>query len=591
MTRHHPAAPVLPAWRLTFLKWSIYILLFLIVTRLFYWQIIQGSALKAEAQDQYQRTQLITGLRGNIKTADGYLLVSNQPVYRVFVEPHLLEVPGETLAKQLTPLLLPELEQYRAASEAAARQEITTALEQDLTTKLSNSSAKWVGLMPKISEETRHQLEGLNVKGLGFEKYQVRSYPEASLAAHVAGFVGKNEAGEEVGYFGVEGALNQELRARTERKTLLKDALGLQLFESQARGAMSPSGREVVLTIRRDIQALAERYLEEGVNKYGAKSGEVIIMEPNTGKILAMAASPKYDPAAFYKYPQELYKNPSFTHVYEPGSTFKTLTVAAGIDTGAIKPDTQCPVCEGPRQIGKYTIKTWNNEYHPQITMTEALAKSDNTAMMYIADEVGAETLSEYFKRFGIGDKTYTEIQEDTVTPFPTKWGPVELATASFGQGISTTSIQLVRAVAAIANRGNLMKPLVVEKVVDPITQEVVVSQPKIERQVISSETADQVTKMMIEAAAHGEAQWIASKTHQVAGKTGTSQVAVNGQYDPEKTIATFIGFTPPENPRFIMLVKLVEPQSSPWAAETAAPLWYKIAERLYLLLNIPADK
>jgi cell division protein FtsI/penicillin-binding protein 2 len=222
--------------------------------------------------------------------------------------------------------------------------------------------------------------------------------------------------------------------------------------------------------------------------------------------------------------------------------------------------------------------------------MSDALAKSDNVAMIFIAEEMGSDIFEEYLRNFGIGEELGVDLHGDNSTPFPQKWGPVELATRSFGQGISTTSLQMAKAVSAIANRGQLMQTQVIESVIDPDGEEIVVK-PKKVRQVISDKTAQQVTEMMVHAAQSGEAQWTYSKTHTVAAKTGTSQIpAEDGGYREDATIASFIGFSPPSNPQFLMLVKLIEPQSSPWAAETAAPLWYKIAEKLFLSLNIPPD-
>ena len=273
--------------------------------------------------------------------------------------------------------------------------------------------------------------------------------------------------------------------------------------------------------------------------------------------------------------------------LFEPGSTFKILTVAAGLDAGIINPDTACTKCSGPRKIGGYTIRTWNDQYNPGITMTEALAKSDNTAMIFVAQKLGANRFGQYMKDFGIGQNLDLDLQEDSDTPFPKKLGPAELATTSFGQGVSLNSFQLIRAAAAIANQGQMMKPTIVDSVYDPQTGKTIKYQPQEIRQVISTETATKVTKMMVKAAQKGEAQWI-GKDYLVAGKTGTSQIpSPDGGYREEATIASFVGFAPPDDPEFIMLVKLVEPQSSPWAAETAAPLWFQTAEKLFLLLNI----
>ncbi len=569
---------------------SIYLLLTALVCRLFYWQVVRGQQLQAEALAQYQQTFKTQGKRGSIYTADGYPLVANDQVYRVFAEPHLMTKSKDEIATQLVPYLVGEIKDYRQATESALREEMEKNVETNLKTRLNKEGAKWVALFSPVSETTKQTLEQLKIEGLGFEPYLRRSYPEASMAAHLTGFVGRTDQGEEVGYFGLEGSLDKELRGRTEQQTLQTDALGW-LLSGQDPSSQAQDGRDVVLTLRRDLQYQVEVLLKKGIERYGAVSGEVLIMDPSTGKILAMASFPGYSQRDFAEFPAELYKNPSIAASYEPGSTFKTLTVAAGIDAGVIKPDTPCPNCEGPRRIGGYSLKTWNNEYHPNITMTEALAKSDNTAMIFVAEQLGADKFQEYLKKFEIGEPTQIELQEDATPPFPTKWGPVELATRSFGQGISTTSLQMLKSVSAIANHGVMMKPSLIEKVIDPTTKEELPVTPQVEGQVISPETAATVTDMMVYASQKGEAQWISSKTHLVAGKTGTSQIAQGGEYLADKTIASFIGFSPPRNPKFIMLVKLVEPASSPWASETAAPLWYQIADKLFLALQIPPDR
>jgi cell division protein FtsI/penicillin-binding protein 2 len=276
------------------------------------------------------------------------------------------------------------------------------------------------------------------------------------------------------------------------------------------------------------------------------------------------------------------------TRLYEPGSTFKILTVSSAIDAKLINPNTVCTKCAGPRQFGTYTIRTWNDEYHPNITITEALEKSDNVAMIFVAEMLGEEKFSEYLKKFGIGQSLKIDLQDDSSTYFPQKIGPVELATISFGQGISTNSLQLIKSINVIANKGKLHEPQIIEKVYDhQLVEEMIVDQEQ-NQQIVSPETAALVTEMMVAAAAHGEAQWIASKRYTVAAKTGTSQVPdPEGGYKNDESIASFIGFAPADDPQFTMLVKLENPKSSPWAAETAAPLWYRTADKLILLFNI----
>jgi len=579
-----------PSIRNKVVIFCIYFGLLSILSRLFYWQIIEGSWLKTAANNQYQRTLTQQGKRGQIFTSDKHLLVGNISKYRLVAYPQLLTESPDKISQLINPIIINDYEEYQDASESAKKEELSKNLQQTIKQKLEKKEAKWVSLLPSLAEKTKNRVEELDIAGLDFEDTSVRFYPEASMAAHLTGFVAKDEGGQDVGYFGVEGALNKELSGKKRKITLTTDAFGFSLLGQKNSSSNSNQGRDVVLTVQRDIQSLIETELKKGMDRYGAKAGEIVIIEPQTGKILALAAEPKYDQEKYYQYDPSLYKNPLLINLFEPGSIMKTLTVSAGIDTESITPDTQCPRCDGPKTIGKYTIRTWNDEYHPQINTSDALAKSDNIAMIFIAEEMGSDVFEEYLRNFGIGEELGVDLHGDNSTPFPQKWGPVELATRSFGQGISTTSLQMAKAVSAIANRGQLMQTQVIESVIDPDGEEIVV-QPKKVRQVISDKTAQQVTEMMVYAAQSGEAQWTYPKTHTVAAKTGTSQIpAQDGGYREDATIASFIGFSPPSNPKFLMLVKLVEPQSSPWAAETAAPLWYKIAEKLFLSLNIPPD-
>lgn len=557
-------------WRGPSLLIIIYVLILCVLGRLFYWQVIKSASLQAEAEGQYTRTVPVTGERGKIYSSDNYLLVGNATVYRLFAQPYQLTQSPELVAAQLTQYL---------------------PNQPDLLNKLSDRQSHYTVLKSRVDEVTKRKIEELKIKGIGFESYQIRDYPEASMAAQVLGFVGKDTNGNDQGYFGIEGALDRELRGQVETATSLKDALGFSLLFGNTPQPTQADGRDVHLTLRRDIQFTVEQMLKEGLQTYRASSGEVIVMEAKTGKILAMADLPNYDPSHFYDFPPQLYKNPALVNTFEPGSIFKVLTVSAGIDAGVINENTLCPACAGPRKIDKYTIKTWNNEYTPNISMTAALTKSDNVAMVWVAQLLGADRFLSYVKKFGIGDPTNLELQEDTSTPIRKNWSFIDLATSSFGQGIVTTGMQMVKAIGAVANKGQMMTPQIIDHVVDPNTGVNLPVNPQPAGQPISAETAAAVTRMMIDSANNGESKWTVSKTHNSAAKTGTAQIPIDGHYDQTQTTASYIGFAPPANPQFVMFVRLDAPQSSPWAAETAAPLWYHIADKLFLLLNIPPDK
>ncbi len=591
-TEHTLLQPEVISKRSKFSLIFVFFAMLLVFARLFYWQVLRGNSLSTQAENQYQRTFTKTGLRGEILSYEAFPLVSNEEVFRVFAQPNQLTVKPEVIVSALVPILVEGDSAYQSVSGSAEKKTRELQLQNTLLEKLSDNSSRWISLYQPISQATKEKIAALDFHAVGFDAYHRRWYPEASMAATITGFVGKNEQGEDTGYFGIEGALNKELMARNDTSTIFADALGFELFSQNETKQPIINGRTVITTIRRDIQYLVWQALEKGLQKYGAAAGEIIVLDPKTGQILAIATAPTYNPDRFSESDPSQYKNPTLTAAYEPGSTFKVLTVAAGIDSKEITKDTTCPVCAGPRIFGKYTIKTWNDVYNPNITMEQELAKSDNTAMIYIAEKLGADRFKNYLKAFKIGEELHIDMQEDTTTPFPQKFGPVELATMSFGQGISITSMQLVRAISAIANNGLMMQPYIVSGVIDSTTNEEVAMQQTALSQVVSKETAKTVTEMMITAAQGGEAQWTASKKYTVAGKTGTAQIpSPDGGYKEDATIASFIGFAPAYDPAFVLFVKLVEPTSSTWAAETAAPLWYAVANDLFVHLGIPPDK
>lgn len=567
----------------------ISLIIILIVARLFYWQVLRGQELKNLSELQTIRSRTQEGLRGQISTSDGYLLIGNQEVYDLKLDRKNFTGDVEKISQQLAEIIAQENWQFQDASDSASKLLVQQQIESNLIAKFS-SQANWPKLAAQLSSQAKEQILALNNPYLAFDTTFTRFYPEASMAAHLTGFVGRNEEGGEVGRYGIEGALEDELKPRKEKGWFRTDALGALLTGSNYQ-LKNLNGRDLTLTIRRDIQHIAETNLAWGIKQYDADRGEIIILDSQTGKILALATWPSYQQWQYFKYPAEILKNPSLTRLYEPGSTFKVLTVASAIDAGLITPETICTKCAGPRKFGSYTIRTWNDQYHPNINITEALEKSDNIAMIFVAELLGQEKFSEYLKKFGIGQKFDLDLQDDSSTYFPKKIGPVELATISFGQGINTNSLQLIQAINVIANKGLKLETKILEKVYDhQLDQEINIALESGER-VVSQETAELVTKMMVSAAAHGEAQWIASKRYTVAAKTGTSQVPdPQGGYKSDETIASFIGFAPADHAKFTMLVKLENPKSSPWAAETAAPLWYKTADKLMLLFNIAPD-
>jgi cell division protein FtsI/penicillin-binding protein 2 len=328
--------------------------------------------------------------------------------------------------------------------------------------------------------------------------------------------------------------------------------------------------------------------LKKGIVTYGAKSGMAAVMDPKTGAILAMSSFPNFDPTHYQNYPDTTYINPFITSTYEPGSTFKPLVMSAALDEGLIQPNTECTICTGPVPIGGYQIHTWDDNYFPNSTMTDVIVHSDNTGMVFVGEKLGLDRMLDYLQRFGIGDTTGIDLQGEEAPEIHPKdqWYPIDLATASFGQGIVVTPMELLDAVASIANNGKRMEPQVVAAVQTPDGQTITIP-PKEINQPISATTAQVMTQIMVDAANEGEAAFARLKGYNIAGKTGTASIPVAGHYDPSKTIASFVGFGPAEDPKFAMLVILNQPSSSIYGSETAAPVFYAVAKDILMYYGI----
>lgn len=574
--------------RLRLLQLFFLIFTLSIFARLFYWQVLISDKLSAQAESQHFNINEIPAKRGEIKTTDQYSLVSNQPTFTVFASVKELDKTPEQIAKLLTPLFLDyELKQKVSPSTDVEVKERTRQITADIEKNLSDDKLIWVALKKRIPTTLMEEIKKLNIKGVGFQSTQDRFYPEGSMAAQVLGFVGSDSTGGDQGYFGLEGFYNSELRGRNGKLKEEVDSMGRPILVGQTIGATAEDGRSLLTTIDRSVQYIAEKKLAVGIKKYGAKAGSVLIMDPKTGGILAAAHLPSYDPARFGQYDQSLYKNPMVGDLYEPGSTFKVITMAAALNEGVVAADTRCE-CAAPIQIGGFTIKTWDNKYHPNSTMTEVLQHSDNIGAAFAAQKLGEKKFAEYVKDFGFGELTGIDLEEEAsgLVKNPADTQPIDLVTGSFGQGVAVTMVQLVQAVGAIANQGQMMKPHLVQKIIGKSgTVEI---KPEKIRQVIKEKTAQTLTEMMIKAVEGGEAQRIIPKGYRMAGKTGTASIPIQGHYDPTKTVASFVGFGPAEDPKFVMLVRFVEP-SLPYqfGSETAAPTFFEITKDLFTYYGI----
>lgn len=569
-----------------------------IIWRLFTWQVVHGEELGRIGLSQQKGYSQISSRRGAILANDGFALASSTLAWLVWAQPPDIGDP-KGVSQTLAPLLAPEPHKADNDQEKEKeRRQLLLAEGERLHTQLSKKDALWVPLKHRVDDQTKQEIEELKIPGVGFDLEEKRSYPEASIAAHLLGFVGRDAAGADRGYFGLEGRYDVALSGLAGEKSWEKDALGNPVLVGSTRAIAPFDGVDLVTHIDRSAQFIVDRHLQEGLAKYGAASGTVILMRPSDGAILALAVQPTYDPAEFSRHTQDDFLNPAISMTFEPGSVFKPFVMSAALDAGMLKPADKCQGCAGPVRIGPYVIGTWDDKYYPDSTVADIIKHSDNVGMVWVAQQLGHEKMHEYLSNFGIGSPSGIDLQGETTAQLAPwqKWGQIGLATASFGQGIAVTPIQLIRAAAAIANRGPIPTPQVVDRIVGNGWEEDI--KPEVGKPVILPEAADKMTAMMVDATKAGEAKWAAPKGFSIAGKTGTAQIPVQGHYDTEKTIASFVGFAPacvpPSGtcqPKFVMLVTLREPTSSPWAAETAAPLWFTIARDLFLHFGIAPER
>lgn len=555
--------------RFKFILTIIFLFFSLIILRLFYWQTIKAQDLSLLGLSQYGQTINIPAQRGEIKTSDGFPIASNKISYLVFADPKEIKNKNKT-TDILSSLLLTD------------KASMSASLSLDKF---------WVPLARNIDSSVKDKIEELDLDGIGFEKQYTRFYPEASMAAQLIGFVGKDEAGHDKGYFGLEGFYDRLLRGKDGIALQIHDAFGKPILAQTSTRTSEIDGSNLILSIQRPVQFLVEKKLKEGIEKYGASSGMVGVMDPRTGEIIAMSSFPSFDPKTYQNYSSDLYKNPFVSNTYEPGSTFKPIVMSSAFESGVVKPQTKCSICGGPVQIGGYEIHTWNDKYYKDTNMVEVIQHSDNTGMVYIGEKLGLDKLLSFLSGFGIGDVTGIDLQGEVAPEIKPKqlWYAVDLATASFGQGISVTPIELLSAVSTIANEGKRMEPHIVSSI-ETQDGNTIKIQPKVLSTPISSKTAKIMTEIMVNAVEKGEASWTKLKGYRVAGKTGTASIPIQGHYDPNKTITSFIGFAPADSPKFVMLVILNKPTASIYGAETAAPIFFDIAKDLLNFYGTPPN-
>ena len=512
--------------------------------------------------------------RGNVVDRNGNLLATDATRYQIVAVPAVLtETMVISVAHDLAPLV-----------------GITA---DELTRRMRESTTGTVVLKYYASRATAEAVEKWQRNGLRVEYLPRRFYPEDRYGAFVVGFAQIDQKGS----YGIEAKYDQFLRENGEILPTAADGQVQPLPANFSSYVPSPVGRDLVLTIDRRIQAIAEDELRDALARYKAASGTIIVMDPKTGEILANASLPSFSPNTFYDTAQlpngqDPFSDPAVASAYEPGSVFKIVTMAAGIDSGSITPESVFED-DGVLVVGEREIRNSDRLAHGKVDIATILAKSLNIGSAQVAIKMGAPLFYNYVERFGFGNFTGIdlagEVKGIVKKQGDTTWSQSDLATNAFGQGISVTPLQLINAVAAVANRGAMMRPHVVKAVVaNGRWYEI---KPALHRTVISPAAARSLTDLLVEAANSSIPYRAAMPGYAIAGKTGTAQIPSKEGYDENRTIATFVGYAPAYDPAFGVLVKLDRSEVSVWATETAAPVFYRVADRLFTLLNIPPDE
>ncbi len=538
---------------------------------------IVKEQLEAQAENRYSRTVEVYPNRGQIYDRNGNLLAVNSFEYRIGISPNQVVNRAET-ARQLAPLLdVPEDEIYRK-------------LQPGMDGKL----ATYVLLKPVVDFEAGQAIMELELPDMVIEALPTRIYPQGELTAQLVGiFRDSDESRTRRGYWGVEGFYQSLLAGQSKRVTTSTIPV---LQESAETVQAVRDGIDLVLTIDRDLQFLAQDVLNRAVAREQATGGTILIMNPRTGEILAMANYPMFDPNSLEPENLARARNPAVTDLYEPGSVFKVVTMAMGLQAGTHDEawTYNDPGCFNPAGS---RICNWDGAAHGNQTFVDVFVNSWNTGtttiFMQMAEELGGpHAVYDLLKEFGIGSPTGVDLEGEQAGILPEpgdlNWNEAQFLTTSFGQGVAVTPLQMLTATNAIANDGLIMQPHIVKARIDG--NEVIETRPAATRRPISAETAHRARDIMVRIVDDPASLDEYSFTDfRVAGKTGTAQIPIPGGYDPSGAIASFVGFLPADDPVVSVLVKLDRPINY-WGSQAAAPVFEELVDRLVVLMEIPND-
>jgi cell division protein FtsI (penicillin-binding protein 3) len=545
----------LEGWRSRFVLTVVIGMFAVLGGRAFYLQGMQTAFLQAKGEARYGRVIEMPASRGAVKDRNGQMLAISTPVESIWASPEDLEITE------------PQVQALAKALDVAA---------EDIRQKIARKDRQFVYLKRQISPEQAAKVMALRIPGVLQQREYRRFYPAGEVMAHVVGFTGMEDAGQE----GIELAAQRRLAGTPGSRKVIKDRKGRVVEDVEAMRAPR-DGEEVELAIDQRLQFLAHRELKAAIQQHQAKGGSLVILDAKTGEVLALVNQPDYNPNNRANVTGKQTRNRSVTDLYEPGSTFKPFTVAAALDSGLVKPTTTFQTAPGNMKIGKWTI----SDSHPNgvLTVAQIIQKSSNVGTAKIQLSMPAERMGNFYRELGFGLPPATGFPGEAkgiVRPWD-KWRPIEQATMSYGMGISVSLLQVARAYTIFTNEGQLLPLSLLKRDAQPIG-----------KPIISPGTAHEVTLMM-EAAASvgGTAPRAQVPGYRVAGKTGTAHKPENGGYAEHKYVSSFVGFGPVSNPRFIVAVMLDEPQGTKYfGGDVGAPVFSSVMGNALRTMSVPPD-
>jgi len=537
-----------------------------LIVRLYFIQVVSHDKWVAIAENQHNAFQELSADRGEIYIHDGedrYPLAVNREYQMVYASPKDV------------------VEKDRAALELARILGLDAGV---IKNKLDRPNDPFEIIKKRLNDEEIARINELGLKGIAFLPEKYRYYPAGELASQVIGFASLRENGR-VGGYGIESSKDGILRGETGTVSQEKDAAGRWLPLSDRLIVSPKNGESLLLTIDRVIQYETEKILKDSVERYEADSASAIVMDPKTGNILSMVSFPQFDPNNYSEEEDySVFLNPVVSMTYEPGSVMKPIVMAMGIEEGKVSPTTEF-VDTGSESVAGYVIHNSENKVYGRSTMTKVLDQSINTGVIYVEKLIGNQTFGDYFTRFGFGKKTNIGLPAElagSIRNLENTRSNISFFTASFGQGVTTTPLQMLDAYVVFANGGKLIRPNIIDRIIHSDGREEKI-QPEIVRQVLSEETSHTIGMMLRSVVVNGHGKRADVPGYQVVGKTGTAQVAKSDAkgYEDGLSIGSFVGYAPLDDPRFVVLVKLDNPKKVEWAESSAAPTFSQIMKFL----------